>query len=289
MNVQRLSRFCSRAMRASTALLVTLAVSCSSSDDKGKGNGNGDGDGDGDHSSGDGDDLTPGDGDSNSGCGSTLHATIRDFSADHPDFENDDFMNESGDRGDRELTGIVEQMLGADRKPVYAHDGPTPQTTGVEEYGQWYHDTEGVNQTFSYDIVLESQGDGKYVYDNSFFFPIDDKGFGNHGKDANGQMRNFWFTTEIHTKFNYKGGEVFTFDGDDDLWLFINGKLAIDLGGLHPMVRKTVDLDAEAERLGITPGDDQQYTMDIFHAERHTDASNFHIETTIGCLVPVVL
>jgi fibro-slime domain-containing protein len=103
-----------------------------------------------------------------------------------------------------------------------------------------------------------------------------------------GMLHNFWFTTEVHTKFEYKGGEVFTFIGDDDLWLFINDRLAIDLGGLHPPRTGMVDLDRDAAKLGIEVG--KTYSMDIFHAERHTDASTFRIQTTIDCLqtVPVL-
>jgi fibro-slime domain-containing protein len=38
-------------------------------------------------------------------------------------------------------------------------------------------------------------------------------------------------------------GEQFTFIGDDDVWIFINGRLATDLGGLHTEVGGVIDLD----------------------------------------------
>jgi fibro-slime domain-containing protein len=200
-------------------------------------------------------------------CGA-LQATVRDFTTDHPDFETFD--------GDYVFPGLVNTTLGADGKPVHAWDGPTAQTNGPEFFAQWYNDTPGVNQSMPLTITLTDMGGGLHVYDNKEFFPVDGQGFGNEGWE-----HNFHFTTEIHTLFVYKGGEKFTFEGDDDLWLFINKKLAIDLGGLHPPALGTVDLDARAAELGIEIG--KQYEMAIFHAERHTTWSNFHIETTISC------
>jgi fibro-slime domain-containing protein len=78
------------------------------------------------------------------------------------------------------------------------------------------------------------------------------------------------------------------FDGTSpDLWLFINGHLAIDLGGVHGREEKSVNLDQRAAELGIIPGG--SYAMDIFHAERHTGSSNFRIETTIACIESIDL
>jgi fibro-slime domain-containing protein len=204
-------------------------------------------------------------------CGDKLAVTIRDFQSSHPDFESY--------TGDAAFLGLVEESLGGDDKPVYAHPGGTPQTFGPDTFAQWYNDAPGVNQTFEIEIALSESMPGIYTYDNSAFYPIDDLGFGNEG-----WPHNYLFTTEIHANFKYEGGEVFTFTGDDDLWTFINGKLAIDLGGLHPPLSKTVDLDAQAGYLGITPGG--TYPMDIFHAERHTDQSNFRIDTSIQCFIP---
>ena len=103
------------------------------------------------------------------------------------------------------------------------------------------------------------------------YFPLDNAGFDvgacldyNQGHDN--KRHNFRFTTELHTKFKYQGGEVFSFFGDDDVWVFINKKLALDLGGVHSRMEGTVNLDANANNLGLVVG--QIYSMDLFQAER---------------------
>ncbi len=201
-------------------------------------------------------------------CITKIDAVVRDFRISHPDFE--DFGGA--------VDGLVKPELGADNKPIHAADGPTSVTSGPENFNQWYNDVPGVNQTFALQLDLTEVMPGIYQYKNSTFFPIDNKGFGNEGNS-----HNYHFTTEIHTEFVYFGGEQFTFTGDDDLWMFINNKLAIDLGGVHGELSETIDLDASAAQLGIVKG--AAYKMDIFHAERHTSKSNFRIDTTIGCFI----
>jgi fibro-slime domain-containing protein len=199
-------------------------------------------------------------------CGSTLKGIVRDFQVSHPDFE--DFLGED--------KGIVEAQLGADGKPVYAGDPTTPTTSGKDAFDQWFRDVPGVNMPIPHEITLTAVGGGVFTYDNSAFFPIDGEGFGDEGN-----VHNYHFTLELRTQFEYKGGEVFTFTGDDDLFTFINGRLAIDLGGVHGAQTQTVDLDAMAAELGIEVG--KTYPLDFFFAERHTSESNFRIDTTIGC------
>lgn len=201
-------------------------------------------------------------------CGSELQGVVRDFMASHPDFEK--FLGDD--------QGIVGPDLGADGKPVYAGNPTTPTTTGAANFNQWYNDVPGVNLPIPLSITL-TPSNGVFTFDSSAFFPIDGEGFGDEGN-----THNYHFTYEIGTQFEYKGGEVFTFTGDDDLFTFINGKLAINLGGVHGAESQSVNLDAMAGQLGIQVGG--TYRLDFFFAERHTSESNFRIDTTITCFSP---
>jgi fibro-slime domain-containing protein len=222
--------------------------------------------------------LPPAGGESSGGapspeqCNPAVVGLLRDFRAAHPNFE------ESNDRQGSEK-GIVAVDLGADRKPVFV-GGNMQTVTNAADFDQWYRDVPDVNMTFEHTINFAVGADGRAVYDSAAFFPLDGRGFGNEGGGGRQQQQhNFHFTFELHMQFRYRGGEVFTFRGDDDVFAFVNNKLAIDLGGVHAPESAELNLDEEAARLGITPGG--VYALDLFHAERHTSQSNFRVETNM--------
>jgi fibro-slime domain-containing protein len=196
-----------------------------------------------------------------------LTALIRDFHKTHPDMSCDCPPD----------PGIVADTLGPDDKPVYAHTGATVSVSSPESFNQWYRDVPGVNRSTTIDLPLTATSPGRdiYTYANTSFFPIDNQLFGNEG-----EAHNYAFTAEIATRFRYNGGETFTFSGDDDVFVFVNRVLAIDLGGIHEALAATVDLDQQAATLGIVKGG--IYSMHIFFAERHMIASDFVVETTIS-------
>ena len=230
-------------------------------------------------------------GGSNGNCGNVLLGVVRDFrradeASSNQDFESPIFW------GNDITPNLVAATIGADQKPVYASKCELgnvtatltcpygAETTTQGAFDQWYRDTPSVNLPFAISLYLAPQSGGVFTFQSLHYFPLDDAGFGASGKADDGLMHNFGFTTEIHTQFNYTGGESFQFQGDDDVWVFINGKMTVDLGGLHPRMTGTVDLDASAATLGIEKG--KVYSLDLFHAERHTDKSTFRIDTNLS-------
>ena len=96
-------------------------------------------------------------------------------------------------------------------------------------------------------------------------------------KNQNNQM----FCFESHANFTYRAGMQFMFRGDDDIWVFIDNMLAVDLGGTHLAAPGYVKLDTLKGASGnlLTPG--ETYDIDIFFCDRRTDMSNVRIKTNM--------
>lgn len=156
---------------------------------------------------------------------------------------------------------------------------------GASQLAQWFRDANGVNLSKSVPLTLVRQANSNiYTFNDQSdplyagrggFFPINSDLYGN----SPGQSKNFGFTYELSTEFVYRrgSGQTFSFTGDDDVWVFIGGKLCIDIGGVHPAVSQTIELDRLAHL-----EDGQRYPLKFFFAERHTTQSNFRIDTTIS-------
>ena len=190
-----------------------------------------------------------------------------------------DFENKNGSE-----LGIVKTLLAPNGKPDYAKAAGTSSTTaGPVPFAQWYVDTAGVNMTVVSTLPLVRLSAGVYEKQDFNFFPLDNLGWVAQGSEApvkvGGIFHNFNFTSEARYWFEYKGNEKLSFFGDDDVFVFINKRLAVDIGGVHGQLAKSITLDSTAAaNLGLTVGG--IYEAAVFQAERHTTGSNYQLTLT---------
>lgn len=177
--------------------------------------------------------------------------------------------------------------------------------TSASAFDSWFRDTPGLNISEPFTLLLRRTTDANglvtYVFDSAEidefksdgdgpaldgFFPIESRLYGNSQvRKLNNvtRNRNFHFTLELETTFVYRAGtaQLFAFRGDDDVWAFIDGKLVIDLGGMHSPISQVVHLD----RLGLVDG--ASYPLKLFFAERRRNGSNFRVASNFPLASPL--
>jgi fibro-slime domain-containing protein len=185
----------------------------------------------------------------------------------------------------------------------------TPLTTAqiTAAFNQWYVTDAAANSLINRQIISSltltetPAGSGSYKFaatGATQFFPLDGKGFnltGTPGFEAITNGHNFHFTSEARQWFLYDStvtpAPLLTFSGDDDVWVFVNGKLAVDIGGIHGELTGSVELlgttgQSSCTRIpansasctsnpGLTLDPDGVNEIAVFQAERHVTQSNY--------------
>ena len=114
------------------------------------------------------------------------------------------------------------------------------------------------------------------------FFPLDNVSRNEESENVN---HNYFFGMRYDVTFkigDYVGPLNYTFTGDDDLWVVLDGdKIVIDLGGIHDASKKTVDLWKDIGKNLSSEDKEKEHTLTILYMERGAYKSNCEMEFTL--------
>lgn len=141
-----------------------------------------------------------------------------------------------------------------------------------------------------YKLTGVTRPDDTFANAGADFYPLDSRGV-SRVWDKDGKDGNYYFGIRYDIEFqlgDYIGPLNYKFTGDDDLWVLLDGKVVIDVGGIHDALTKDTDLWKNlGYENGARPGQNEIeaknaiHRITVLYMERGAGTSNCQMEFTI--------
>lgn len=204
------------------------------------------------------------------------------------------------DRGLADVTTCMDYAYYAMNNFWTDTDGDLTENTDVYDYvelkkvGGMYEFTDSHPITYDTENRIITQKNS--TENTSGFYPIDRSVLGDESFEADTfnepeiysygreTTHNYHFGMTSHCMFVYDPDDQleFHFQGDDDVYLFINNQLVMDIGAAHEKREDGLILNDIADDIGLEKG--KIYSFDFFYLERHSWASDITIQSNIHFL-----
>ncbi|MGD9789418.1 MAG: hypothetical protein AB7Q00_05920 [Phycisphaerales bacterium] len=145
--------------------------------------------------------------------------------------------------------------------------------TSSNSFSQWFTNVSGQNLAAKHTLkMMLDPATGVYSYSTPDLHPIDDMLYGNMGA-----AHNRGFTMVIDAEMDCKacGGQFIEVAGDGDAWLFVDGKLVMDMGTTSGSGSGGQYLEFDRLELG-----DKTVRVQLFYAQRG-DSAAFTLRTNV--------
>lgn len=126
---------------------------------------------------------------------------------------------------------------------------------------------------------VEKSGTAKRIYTNGFW-ALDGVDGATMETSLDTNKHNWFFGMQYNFTFtlgDYTGPLTYYFRGDDDFWLFVDGNLVVDLGGIHDPVGQKIDLSTVIDM----KDKETPHKINIVYLERGGNASTCYMEFTL--------